>query len=146
MANDRALKLLDRFASEGRTAFSAAEVRDALGTSPPNRRADRTAPASRRRGGDGVARGGAVGNNNGCIGCAKGSIGVATVDGADSIWTNNAEQMHKVMQEVRHRVREQLTPDQQKQFDELMRRAPQRHGMTNAPPGGVPANTNAPGV
>lgn len=34
MANDRALKLLDRFASEGRTAFSAAEVRDALGTSP----------------------------------------------------------------------------------------------------------------
>src|ERR1019366_844083 len=34
MANDRALKVLDRFASEGRTAFSAAEVRDALGTSP----------------------------------------------------------------------------------------------------------------
>ena len=34
MANDRALKVLDRFASEGRTAFSAAEVRAALGTSP----------------------------------------------------------------------------------------------------------------
>lgn len=34
MANNRALKLLDRFTSEGRTAFSAAEVRDALGTSP----------------------------------------------------------------------------------------------------------------
>ena len=34
MANDRALKVLDRFASEGRTAFSAAEVREALGTSP----------------------------------------------------------------------------------------------------------------
>ncbi len=34
MANDRALKLLDRFASEGRTAFAASEVRDALGTSP----------------------------------------------------------------------------------------------------------------
>jgi predicted transcriptional regulator of viral defense system len=34
VANDRALKLLDRFASEGRTAFSAADVRDALGTSP----------------------------------------------------------------------------------------------------------------
>ena len=68
-----------------------------------------------------------------------------------SIWTNNAEQMRKVMQDVRHRVREQLTPDQQKQFDELMRRAPQRHGMTNAPPGwpqaSVPsATTNAPGA
>ncbi len=27
-----------------------------------------------------------------------------------SIWTNNAEQMRKVMQDVRHRVREQLPP------------------------------------
>jgi predicted transcriptional regulator of viral defense system len=34
MASDRALKLLDRFASEGRTAFSAADVRHELGTSP----------------------------------------------------------------------------------------------------------------
>jgi predicted nucleotidyltransferase component of viral defense system/predicted transcriptional regulator of viral defense system len=34
MANNRALKPLDRFVSERRTAFSAAEVRDALGTSP----------------------------------------------------------------------------------------------------------------
>ncbi len=34
MANDRALKLLDRFAREGRTAFSAADVRHELGTSP----------------------------------------------------------------------------------------------------------------
>jgi predicted transcriptional regulator of viral defense system len=34
MANKRALKLLDQFTSEGRTAFSAAEVRDALDTSP----------------------------------------------------------------------------------------------------------------
>lgn len=34
MASDRALKLLDRFASEGRTALSAADVRDALGMSP----------------------------------------------------------------------------------------------------------------
>ena len=34
MANNRALKLLDRFASEGQTAFSAGEVRVALGTSP----------------------------------------------------------------------------------------------------------------
>ncbi len=34
MAIDRALNLLDRFTGEGRTAFSAADVRDALGTSP----------------------------------------------------------------------------------------------------------------
>ncbi|MDA8332446.1 MAG: hypothetical protein M0027_14825 [Candidatus Dormibacteraeota bacterium] len=34
MANDRALQLLDRFAAQGRTAFSAADVREALGTSP----------------------------------------------------------------------------------------------------------------
>lgn len=34
VANDRALKLLDGFASQGRTAFSAADVRQALGTSP----------------------------------------------------------------------------------------------------------------
>ena len=82
-------------------------------------------------------------------------IGKIIAEGQDqnhSIWTNNAEQMHKVMQEVRHRVREQLTPDQQKQFDELMRRAPQHRGMTNAPPGWPPANvpaaaaTNAPGT
>ncbi len=34
MANDRALKLLDGFAGQGRTAFSAADVRHTLGTSP----------------------------------------------------------------------------------------------------------------
>lgn len=34
MASDRALKLLDLFASEGRTAFSAADIRQELGTSP----------------------------------------------------------------------------------------------------------------
>jgi predicted transcriptional regulator of viral defense system len=34
VASDRALKLLDRFTSEGRTAFSAAEVREVLDTSP----------------------------------------------------------------------------------------------------------------
>lgn len=34
MTNSRALNLLDYFASQGRTAFSAADVRNALGTSP----------------------------------------------------------------------------------------------------------------
>jgi hypothetical protein len=69
-----------------------------------------------------------------------------------SIWTNNAEQMRKVMQDVRHRLRESLLADQQKQFDELMRRAPRRPpNATNGPPVMSPAHapaapTNAPGA
>jgi hypothetical protein len=51
-----------------------------------------------------------------------------------SIWTNNAEQMRRVMQDVRRHLHDVLSPDQQKQFDELMRRAPRRPpGATNAP-------------
>jgi hypothetical protein len=51
-----------------------------------------------------------------------------------SIWTNNAEQMRRVMQDVRRRLHDALAPDQQKKFDELMRRAPRRPpGATNAP-------------
>ena len=91
-----------------------------------------------------------------------------------SIWTNNAEQMRRVMQDVRHRLHDTLAPNQQKQFDELMRRAPRRplgatnapeaqigkyqrnalerlRAKTNTPPGWPPTNapaatTNAPGV
>ena len=67
----------------------------------------------------------------------RNAIGKIIAEGQDqnhSIWTNNAEQMRRAMQDVRHRVREQLTPDQQKQFDELMRRAPRRPpNATNAP-------------
>lgn len=69
-----------------------------------------------------------------------------------SIWTNNAEQMRKVMQDVHRRLRESLLADQQKQFDELMRRPPRRPpNATNAPPAMPPAHapaapTNAPGA
>jgi hypothetical protein len=52
-----------------------------------------------------------------------------------SIWTNNSAQMRAVVQDVRHRVRETLTADQQKQFEDLMKRAPRRQGSTNAPTG-----------
>ena len=90
----------------------------------------------------------------------RGAIAKIIAEGQDqnhSIWTNNAEQMRKVMQDVHRRLRESLLADQQKQFDELMRRPSQHHGMTNAPqvfppgftngpPGGVPASTNAPGA
>jgi Spy/CpxP family protein refolding chaperone len=69
-----------------------------------------------------------------------------------SIWTNNAEQMRKVMQDVHRRLHDALTPDQQKQFDELMRRPPRRPpNATNAspvmPPAHAPAaSTNVPGA
>ena len=58
-----------------------------------------------------------------------------------SIWTNNSAQMRAVAQDVRHRVRETLSADQQKQFEELMRRVPRRQGATNGPGGVLPANT-----
>jgi hypothetical protein len=38
-----------------------------------------------------------------------------------AIWTNNSAQMREVIQDVRHRVRETLTADQQKQFEDLMK-------------------------
>ena len=69
-----------------------------------------------------------------------------------SIWTNSSAQMRAVIQDVRHRVREILSADQQKQFEELMRRVPRHQGSTNAPinlplthsPAVAP--TNAPGI
>jgi hypothetical protein len=50
-----------------------------------------------------------------------------------AIWTNNSAQMREVIQDVRHRVREQLTSEQQKQFEDLMKRVPRRQNSTNAP-------------
>ena len=50
------------------------------------------------------------------------------------IWTNNSAQMREVIQDVRHRVRETLTADQQKLFEEMMKRVPRRpQNPTNAP-------------
>lgn len=42
--------------------------------------------------------------------------------------------VQNVRQDTRRKVRDQLTPDQQKQFDELMKRALRRPPSTNAPP------------
>ena len=61
-----------------------------------------------------------------------------------SIWTNNAEQMRRVMQDVRRHLHDALTPDQQKQFDTLLRRPLQHRGMTNAPPVFPPGRAPAP--
>ena len=56
-----------------------------------------------------------------------------------AIWTNNAEQMREVTMDVRHRIHELLNADQQKQYDELMKRVPRRsQGGTNGPPGFFP--------
>jgi hypothetical protein len=57
-----------------------------------------------------------------------------------SIWTNNSAQMREVIQDVRHRVREELTADQQKQFEDLMKRAPRRQNSTNSPPSSSATN------
>ena len=65
-----------------------------------------------------------------------------------SIWTNNAAQMRKVMQDARQQIREELTPEQRKQFEDLMKRPMRRPPpATNAPAAlPPPATTNAPGV
>ena len=63
-----------------------------------------------------------------------------------SIWTNNGDQMRKVTQDVHRRLRDTLTPDQQKQFDDLMRRPPRRGtNPTAAAPPVSAAPTNQPG-
>jgi hypothetical protein len=65
----------------------------------------------------------------------RASIQTIIADGQErnrSIWTNNSAQMRAVIQDVRHRVRETLTPDQQKQFEALMKRPPRRQqNLTN---------------
>jgi Spy/CpxP family protein refolding chaperone len=66
----------------------------------------------------------------------RASIQKIIADGQErnhSIWTNNSAQMRAVVQDVRHRVRETLTAEQQKQFEELMKRVPRRQNATNAP-------------
>jgi len=66
-----------------------------------------------------------------------------------NLWKLVSPQFHTVIQDVRRRIRDTLTPEQQKQFDKLMKRSPRRPpGATNAPPANVPlvTATNTPGV
>jgi len=61
-----------------------------------------------------------------------------------ALWTNFAPQMHKVIQDVNQQIRAQLTPEQIKQFEELMKPHPARRPPgTNAPPESAPS-TNPP--
>ena len=62
------------------------------------------------------------------------------------IWTNVAPQMHKILQDVRQQIREQLTPEQTKQFEEMVKRfrpsgrRPHSPPPTNEPPMMEPTN------
>jgi len=59
------------------------------------------------------------------------------------IWTNVAPQMRKVIQDVNQQIRSELTPEQVKQFEELMKQHPPRRPPgTNTPPE-VPAPASA---
>jgi hypothetical protein len=51
------------------------------------------------------------------------------------IWTNVAPQMHRVMRDVHQQIRAELTPEQLKQFEVLMKQPPPRRPPpTNGPP------------
>ncbi len=55
------------------------------------------------------------------------------------IWKEVAPQFHPIFQDVRRRIREALSPDQQKLFEELLKRSPHRPpNATNAPPAASP--------
>jgi hypothetical protein len=63
------------------------------------------------------------------------------------IWTNIEPHMRKVMQEVNQQIRAELTPEQLRQFEVLMKppHPPRRPAPTNVPPGLAEA-TNIPPV
>jgi hypothetical protein len=74
-------------------------------------------------------------------------------DAIQKIITDSQNLMHKTMLDARLEIREQLTPDQWSQFDELVKRPARRTpNSTNAPPSLPSANvpvaapTNAPGA
>jgi len=50
------------------------------------------------------------------------------------IWTNVAPKMRDVIQDVNKQIRDQLTPAQQEQFEEMLKHPPRKSNSTNAPP------------
>jgi hypothetical protein len=76
----------------------------------------------------------------------RAAIAKIVADGQErnhEIWTNVAPQFHKVLQDVRQQIREQLTPEQQKRFEELMKRF-RPAGRRPQPPPNSPSTTNEP--
>jgi Spy/CpxP family protein refolding chaperone len=76
----------------------------------------------------------------------RAAIAKIVADGQErnrEIWTNVAPQMHKMLQDVRQQIREQLTPEQRKQFEELVKRfRPAGHHPQT--PANSPPPTNEP--
>lgn len=62
-----------------------------------------------------------------------------------ALWTNVAPEFRAVILDTHRQIREQLTPDQQKEFEELLKQLhpPRKQNSTNAPPKMAPV-TNAP--
>ncbi|HEX7469327.1 MAG TPA: hypothetical protein VF437_01120 [Verrucomicrobiae bacterium] len=76
----------------------------------------------------------------------RAAIAKIVADGQErnhEIWTNVAPQMHKVLQDVRQQIREQLAPEQRKQFEELLKRF-RPAGHRPQPPANSPSPTNKP--
>jgi hypothetical protein len=61
------------------------------------------------------------------------------------IWTNVAPKMRQEMEQVHQRIRAELTPDQQKQFEAMTKQfAPRRPARDRPPPGPPPSTDNVP--
>jgi hypothetical protein len=78
-------------------------------------------------------------------------IGKLIVEGQErnrQIWTNVAPKMRAVMQEVNQQIRAELSPEQLKAFEEMLKHPAHRPlPATNPPPVALPPPlTNAPGV
>jgi chorismate mutase len=76
----------------------------------------------------------------------RAAIAKIVADGQErnnEIWTIVAPQFHKVLQDVRQQIREQLTPEQRKQFEELLKRF-RPAGHHPQPPPNSPPLTNKP--
>ncbi|MGA2242233.1 MAG: hypothetical protein ABSH11_09360 [Verrucomicrobiota bacterium] len=70
-------------------------------------------------------------------------IVVAGQERNHELWTNVAPQMRKVMQDVNQQIRVELTPEQVKQFEGLMKRF-RPAGHRPQPPANSPLPTNKP--
>jgi hypothetical protein len=73
-------------------------------------------------------------------------IGKIVAEGQErnhEIWTNVAPELRRVLQDVRQQIRDQLTPDQRKKYEELLKRF-RPAGHHPQPSAGLPPATNEP--
>jgi hypothetical protein len=59
------------------------------------------------------------------------------------IWTNVAPRMHQEMEQVHQRIRAELTPEQQKQFEAMTKQFAPHHPPHDRTPSGAPPSTNS---